>query len=151
MPTKPTTINSFKGEYFFLSNFYLHSVDYGGATYPSTEHAFQAAKSTDFDIRERIRLAPTPGAAKKLGKPPAKGGIVVLRAEWDKIRVGVMRRIVQRKFEDRHLSQLLLATDDAELVEGNWWNDRFWGVCRGEGENQLGRILMEIRDQLRSD
>jgi predicted NAD-dependent protein-ADP-ribosyltransferase YbiA (DUF1768 family) len=60
-----------------------------------------------------------------------------------------MEELVRRKFADPELAEKLLATGDEELVEGNTWNDRFWGVCRGEGRNELGKILMRVRAELR--
>lgn len=145
-------ISSFKDKYDFLSNFYLHPVRWQGVEYPSNEHAFQAAKTLDLKVRERIRNAGTPGRAKKLGGPLAKGGIVILRNGWENSRLFVMLTLVRRKFEDPHLADLLLATGDAELVEGNWWGDTFWGVCgKAGGKNHLGKILMQVRDEIRRE
>src|SRR5919199_3797753 len=130
--------------YFFLSNFAESPVDFEGAVYPTVEHAFAAAKTLDPAERELIRLAPRPGDAKRLGRQ------VVLRPGWDDLRVEVMRRLLARKFAPgTELAARLLATGDARLVEGNTWGDRFWGVCRGQGWNQLGQLLMERREQLR--
>ncbi len=64
--------------------------------------------------------------------------------------VAVTRRPIECRLSDNDLAQRLLATGDAELVEGNNWGDRFWGICRGEGRNELGKILMKVRDELRS-
>jgi len=60
-----------------------------------------------------------------------------------------MLDLVRKKFENPLLRAMLLATEDAVLVEGNTWNDTFWGVCRGRGENWLGRILMQVREECR--
>lgn len=49
------------------------------------------------------------------------------------------------------MSETIDSTGDVELVEGNWWGDRFWGVCDGVGENRLGRCLMEVRKELRGE
>lgn len=59
-----------------------------------------------------------------------------------------MRDLLDLKFADPALAALLLATGDADLVEGNDWGDRFWGVCDGAGANMLGRLLMELRTRL---
>lgn len=120
-----------------------------GATYPSVEHAFQAAKSRDPDYRERVRRATSPGAAKHFGKRVSREG--GLRPDWDEIRVEVMRGLVRQKFTRYPvLRARLLATGERELVEVNYWHDRFWGENPvGTGENWLGRILMEIRKELR--
>ena len=106
----------------------LSPVDFEGEVYPTVEHAFAAAKTLDPTEREVIRLAPRPGDAKRLGRQ------VALRSGWDDLRVGVMRGLLARKFAPAtDLAARLLATGDAQLVEGNTWGDRFWGVCRGQG------------------
>ena len=72
--------------------------------------------------------------------------MVHIRGDWDKVKVATMHVLVWQKFVDHmDLLEKLLATDNAELIEGNQWGDRFWGVCREQGENHLGRILMEVR------
>ena len=59
-----------------------------------------------------------------------------------------MKFALRCKFQVPELREKLLATGDEELIEGNWWNDKFWGVCKGEGCNMLGLILMEVRDYI---
>lgn len=134
-------IDSFKGEYEFLSNFYPATVSYEGTVYPSVEHAFQAAKTLDPQMRLKIRLSNAAGA-KKLGRQ------LDLRSDWETIKVDVMRELLKAKFSDPELRAKLKATGKEPLVEGNWWGDTFWGVCRDRGENHLGVLLMEIRDSL---
>lgn len=134
-----TPIESFSGRYRFLSNFYPCEMDVAGVRYPTLEHAFQAEKTTNMTEREIIRSARTPGQAKALGRR------VTLRENWNEIRVDVMRELLTIKFSDKVLRADLLDTEDAELVEGNTWGDVFWGVCKGRGENMLGKLLMEIR------
>ena len=138
-------INSFKGNYAFLSNFYPCEINFDGDVYPSVEHAYQASKTTVYSERKNIRLAGGAGIAKQRGKS------VTLRREWDDptFRIETMRSFLQEKFSDPTLVKILLNTGDEELVEGNWWGDKFWGVCRGKGENHLGKLLMEIRNDLR--
>jgi ribA/ribD-fused uncharacterized protein len=138
-------IDRFAGLFRFLSNFYPALVVLDGVVYPSVEHAYQAAKSTNGAVREHIRIAPTPAVAKRYGRE------VLLRPDWESVKIQYMKHLVWQKFSTHELlGTLLLATGDAELVEGNTWNDRFWGVCRGVGENWLGRILMDVRVVLRS-
>jgi ribA/ribD-fused uncharacterized protein len=73
-----------------------------------------------------------------------------MRDDWDDVKLGIMRDLVSRKFkQNKDLRLMLEATGDQELVEGNTWNDTFWGVCNGEGCNWLGKILMEVRDGTR--
>lgn len=135
-----TEIGSFTGPNRFLSNFYPAEIDLDGVVYATLEHAFQARKTMDPDERAKIHAAKTPGEAKRLGRR------VTLVSDWEKIKIGIMRMLVSQKFiKHRVLRADLMATGDAPLVEGNTWGDTFWGVCRGKGQNWLGRILMEIR------
>lgn len=142
---KPTRIDSFSGEYRFLSNFWPAEVEFEGQRYPSVEHAYQAAKTLDPVERRRIATQATPSAAKRAGRA------LVLRDDWLEVKLDVMESCVRDKFT-RHaeLRRRLLETGDAELVEGNTWGDRYWGVFEGQGENHLGKILMKIRGELRA-
>lgn len=136
-------INSFEGEYAFLSNFYEHPISNGVITFPTNEHYFQAMKTLEDDERLAIAKAATPGQAKRMGRK------VKLRADWESIKLDVMETAVRIKFTDPELAAKLIATGDEELVEGNWWNDTFWGVCNGVGENHLGKILMKVRADIK--
>ncbi len=137
------TIDSFAGEYNFLSNFYPNSIKLVGAgTFPSVEHAFQAMKTRDKNEIEEIRRAFTPGRAKKLGRE------ATMRADWELIKDDVMLHCLRIKFNDVRLAERLRQTEDAQLVEGNSWGDVYWGVCRGIGQNKLGQLLMQVRSEI---
>lgn len=140
----PVVIDKFDGTAFgFLSNFYPAEVEYEGMMYPTSEHAYQAAKTLDIYQRHNVAMQKTPALAKRYGKA------VSMRPDWDDVKLDVMEDILYDKF-CRHpkLTEMLLATEDAELVEGNTWGDKFWGVCDGEGENHLGKLLMSVRECL---
>lgn len=138
-------IDSFRGEYFFLSNFYEAPVTYDGLTYQSNEAAFQAQKCTDPKERELFTTL-NPSEAKRAGRS------VQLRKDWEQIKVSVMADIVKAKFEQNSdLAQKLLATGDAYLEEGNDWGDRIWGTVNGQGANCLGNILMDTREQMNKE
>jgi ribA/ribD-fused uncharacterized protein len=144
-------INDFHGEYFFLSNFSESPLYYNGKLWPTVEHAFQAAK-VDEDTANKILVAPTPGAAKRLGRT----GTLIFK-DWDVRRYNVMKQCLLRKFlTDEALLNKLMATGDAELIEGNTWHDNAWGDCSCEkcknkpGANMLGKLLMEIREKARN-
>lgn len=138
-------IDRFWGDYRFLSNFWPASVYLEGDWYPSVEHAYQAAKFTDKAVRLEIKNAKKPGEAKKLGNLGYP-----LRSDWDLVRIQYMRNLVWQKFSlHQNLQDRLLATGEAELIEGNTWHDTFWGVCNGVGQNWLGKILMEVRVELK--
>lgn len=77
------------------------------------------------------------------------GRTITLRPGWENMKVRTMLELLELKFEPgTSLANRLLATGDEDLVEGNHWNDTFWGVCRGKGENWLGKSLMTVRTQL---
>lgn len=137
-------IREFRGDYFFLSNFYEAPVTFQGLTYGSNEAAFQAQKCLDLTERAEF-TALRPSDAKRRGRR------VCLRPDWETVKVELMEQIVRAKFtQNEDLKAMLLATGDALLEEGNNWNDTFWGVHKsnGRGQNHLGRILMKIRAEL---
>jgi len=155
----PTEIRGFFEEWRFLSNFHLSHVTLDGEGYDSVEHAYQAAKTLNLKEREKFRYAGVePRHAKKTG------GALKLRPDWEEVKIAVMRDLLMQKFYPTVLRRKLLCTFKAELVEANWWHDCWWGVCCGEvelggtvrkckhsphdpfGENNLGKLLMEVRD-----
>lgn len=142
-------IGSFSGEYEFLSNFHKVDVEYEGIIYPTTEHAFQAAKTMDMGERKRIAALKTPGESKRAGRR------VTLRKDWESVKDGIMYDILVKKFSNEDLKKQLLATGDEELVEGTTWHDNYWGNCTCDkcknivGRNQLGKTLMRVRDELK--
>jgi ribA/ribD-fused uncharacterized protein len=141
-------IVGFQGGYRFLSNFWPVEA-FGGSL--TVEHLYQAAKCAVDDEARYVIGAPTPGEAKRRGRRAS------VRPDWDVVKYVVMRSLVTAKFTGSYqLGQRLVATGDAQLVEGNAWHDNFWGRCtcdrcvRAEiiGQNRLGEILMEARAQL---
>jgi ribA/ribD-fused uncharacterized protein len=133
-------ITSFTGDYKFLSNFFYAQIEYGNHTWLTSEHLYQAMKSPDPEDWEKISKCMTPGAAKRMGKT------INIRPDWEEMRQPVMYAIVALKFNSHPmLVKRLIDTGDAELIEGNTWGDTYWGVCKGVGENHLGKILMNLR------
>lgn len=149
----------FDGEYAFLSNFYnspieFMTVDGKKMIAPTVEHAFQAEKAMFGAEQEAILKADTPGRAKRLGRH------VLLRPDWEDVKDQVMEEFVSRKFQISELRDKLLATGNANLVEGNTWHDNYWGICTCpkcinspvvDGKNKLGTILMKVRDTIREE
>lgn len=139
-------IAEFTGEYRFLSNFYPAIVIMDGEPYPSIENAYQAAKTLDPELRKPFREDITAAKAKKMGQK------LELRADWEEVKLGIMKELVMDKFGHFGLQEKLLATGNVTLIEGNNWHDRFFGVCSCErcknrgGKNHLGQILMEVRE-----
>lgn len=137
-------IKGFSGDYRWLSNFVNVRITFDGMSYPSVEHAFVAAKTLDKKRRILIGMAASSAEAKRMGKN------VALREDWESVKESLMLEFLIQKFSTPKFSELLLATGDAYIEETNHWNDTYWGVCRGEGENRLGKMIMMIRDDLRS-
>ena len=146
-------IDKFEGRWRFLSNFHPCEVEHQGIVYPSVEHYYVAMKCnneqqlsgrhyTIGDFREMIARTPSAAVVKSVG---AK---IKLRKDWSEKKLDFMLYGVREKFKDPALRELLLSTEDAVLIEGNDWNDKFWGVCRGKGLNHLGRILMKVRKEI---
>ena len=137
-------ITSFSGRNRFLSNFYEADVVLDGVGFPTVEHAYQAAKTENFKLRMRIRRVEKPAHAKAMGRD------LKLLPDWDtKLKIPVMRDLLMQKFSRKPLSLWLAATGGRELIEGNTWGDTFWGECPlGNGENNLGILLMEVREEM---
>lgn len=141
----PFPILGFGGMHRFLSNFWPATVDLNGTTYATVEHAYQTAKTFDEGWRLKIRHAKRPGKAKRIG------GKAPLRPDWDEVKVMVMMDLLRQKFARDDMRTALLRTGTRRIEETNTWNDTFWGVCDGVGENHMGRLLMQVRDELRVD
>jgi len=141
-------IREFRGPYRFLSNFWLCEIKVlDDEIYPSTEHAYQALKFEDKNIR-KLFMDKTlfPGNAKKLGRKY----LMFKSNNWDLVKLDVMYGLNLKKFSEHpNLKELLLDTGDQELVEGNNWGDTYWGAVNGAGENHLGKILMRVRNDIR--
>lgn len=153
-------ISKFDGRYSFLSNFYPCLIEYQGIYYKSVEAYYVAMKIKDdqiidgkfmpwIDIREYISKISNPGEVKRLGRK------LQVRRDWETIRLSVMNYGVKQKFKNEALQEMLLSTRDEELIEGNSWHDNFFGSCQCSkcgnlGDNNLGKILMTIRDGYKS-
>lgn len=164
-------IDSFQGT--FLSNFASARIVHDGKTFQSVEHAYQYSKfeshtfqhlpvnvlaeineildSTEHYSAENVASIFTsdssPGVVKKISEILRKYGFV--RDNWDEMRVDILTGLLLKKFEIPEMSEALRATgENTYLVEGNTWNDTFWGVCDGRGRNLLGLILMNIRKKI---
>jgi len=138
------TIEQFRDEYSWLSNFSPCDIIYEGISYPSTEHFYVGMKTTDILLREEISKLETPGKAKRFGRK------IDVRDDWDDIKISTMRYALDQKFSKDPYKTLLIETGDMEIQEGNFWQDKFWGVDfeTKEGKNILGKMIMKIRDSL---
>jgi ribA/ribD-fused uncharacterized protein len=133
-------------KYGEFSNFAAYPITLDGERWPTSEHYFQAQKFEDNAYRQKVRNAKSPMLAARLGRDRKEK----LRRDWDSARVQVMRAAVMAKFtQHEDLRALLLSTGNAKLVE-HTENDDYWGDGGdGSGKNMLGRILMQVREELR--
>ena len=143
-------IDKFDGEFAFLSNFHPSMITDGNEWFPTVEHYFQAAKTETMEEYKAIAAALTPGEAKRLGRH------IKLRSDWEEVKDQVMLDALRKKFAILKLREKLLATGDEELVEGTTWHDNVWGNCTCDqckdipGQNRLGKMLMQVREEIRS-
>lgn len=141
-------IKEFRDQYFFLSNFYTHEFTYDGRTYQNAEAAFQSMKAPKSDRGKYSNVQPN--VAKRMGRKEN------LPQDWATRSEDVMLEIVRTKFSDPMMAKRLLDTGTQALIEGNNWHDNKWGDCtcpkcrNNPGSNKLGMILMQIRDELKS-
>lgn len=143
-------IQEFRGVHRFLSNFFPCNIEYAGLKFGSVEHAYQYAKfELNPTVREKILKCITPGDAKRASRLYSSA----IRKDWNSVKLQIMEQLLREKFSDKnlHLKISLIQTGDEEIVEGNKWGDTFWGVDMriGKGENNLGKLLMEIREEIK--
>lgn len=137
-------IKGFFGDFRWLSNFWPVQVEMDWDVYSSVEHAYQAAKTTNLDVRRHLATL-TVGQVKRAA-PFGK----LLRPDWELVKVQIMDDLLRQKFSQQPFMGKLLATGNCLIEETNPWKDTFWGVCNGEGKNILGKLIMAIRDDLRN-
>jgi hypothetical protein len=145
---KLKVIDEFKNYYEMFSNFYPVLIYYAERNFPSVEHAFVASKSDDPMVWYKVSQIPEDqaGKAKRFGKK------IKLRKNWDIIKLSYMKRFLMQKFSYQRFKELLLSTGDTILIEGNYWHDNYWGDCYCPkcvniiGQNQLGKMLMKVRN-----
>lgn len=147
-------IEGFRGEYKFLSNFHMVDIEVDGIVYKSVEHYYVCSKFIDdqmidniwYDKNmfiEYINSIDLPGKVKRIGSK------IKVRSDWNKVKLDIMYKGLVAKYNVPELKKLLLDTKNQEIIEVNNWNDRYWGVCDGVGKNKLGKMLMDIRSELR--
>lgn len=140
-------ITEFQKEYRWLSNFWFfdNNMVYGELTFPTNEHFYVAMKTLDQDKRQEVSNHSLKGLKKF-------GNTLTLREDWDEVKLQVMEYGLRYKFSEANpeLRENLIATEGLQIQEGNRWGDKFWGVClkTGEGENNLGKLLMKIRKEI---
>lgn len=125
----------------WLRNDYITDITIGGITYPTAEHAYQASKTNNREVKQKIAAADIT-EARRLGKS------IDLDGFWDDYKYSKMLFIIRQKFmqNDTLADRLMkLGNDDIEAD----MRDEFWGTGRSNfGENNLGNILAAVRDEI---
>jgi len=138
------TIMEMRGTTKWLSNYEICPVEHEGILYNSSEAAYQATKTLDLELRKTF-VNMTPKEAR------VNGGKLKLRPDWEAIKYSVMYLVVLDKFKrNRYLQEKLINTGSVHLEEGNHHGDKYWGTVDGEGLNNLGIILMDVREILQN-
>ena len=132
-------------EYGEFSNFAKYPIQLKGQLWPTTEHYFQAQKFEGLGYEDEIRGAKSAREAADLWRSKR----YPLRGDWEEVKDSVMYDAVMAKFTQyEELKELLLSTGDAILIE-HTKVDSYWADGGdGSGKNMLGKILMDVRDEL---
>lgn len=141
----------YEQDFYVLSNFSAFALQWRGFRFDTSEAAYHYEKFVDGGVRaeavaRNILNAPSAHVAFKMAERHKD----LRRPDWDSVKVGFMREILRAKAEQHeYVRRKLLATGDRELIEDSWRDD-FWGWgANKNGQNQLGRLWMEVRDELR--
>jgi hypothetical protein len=138
-------IIEFKDDYKWLSNFEPVKIIYNELEFPSVEHAYQSAKGDDEEwIKFCSNVNNKAGYVKQMSKT------IKLDKNWSKDKIKIMKLLLKQKFNKEPFKTKLLETGNEYIQEGNTWNDVFWGVDlnTNNGKNNLGKLIMDIRNEL---
>jgi ribA/ribD-fused uncharacterized protein len=142
-------IDSFTGYFEFLHNNFLTPVYFEGFLYPSVTHAYHAARSSDENTRKAILNADSFHTVAKIARR------IEDPQNWQMERTKIMERLVRDKFRrSKELQEKLKATENRELImsyEDETSGNLFWGMVKEKGQNQLGRILMKVREDINNN
>lgn len=141
-------INSFRGYHAWLSNMYDCEIEFMGHKFKSVENAYMFAKRpNDLEWLNKC-LNLSPGDIKKASR------LITVREDWEVVKLSIMYELLKKKFTQEPFRTDLLNTRGENIVEGNRWNDTFWGVDiksnPNVGENWLGRLIMDIRTKIKN-
>lgn len=132
---------------FIFSNFQTVKILHDDILYPSVEHYFQAQKTDNIQQKLRISQLQLPSQAKRIGRS------LILRKDWNSVKLSVMKLGLQKKFSQEPFRSLLL-NFEGDIIEYNYWHDNYWGSCLCSScsaipaLNKLGKLLMEIKNEL---
>ena len=136
----------YEHDFYIFSNFSAFTLEWKGKLWPTSEQAYQAEKFDDEEMKETIRTASSAHEAYKY----AESNKNKRRDDWDNIKLSVMKEILREKVNQHpYVKKKLLDSGDKELIEDSW-RDSYWGWGPNkDGENHLGKLWMEIREEVR--
>ena len=134
----------YENEFYVFSNFSSFAIEWKGKLYMTSEHVFHSEKFEDPDLKEKIRTARSAHDALKI----AEANKDKHRSDWDAVELKAMKEILRAKVEQHpYVKKKLLESGDKELIEDSW-RDSYWGWGPNkDGENHLGKLWMEVRDE----
>jgi len=136
----------YENEFYVFSNYSSFAIDWKGKLYPTSEHVYHSEKFEEEKMKELIRNARSAHDSQKL----AEANVDKYRKDWDKVRLKIMKEILLVKvIQHPYVKKKLLQSENKELIEDSW-RDSFWGWGPNrDGENHLGKLWMEIRNEFR--
>jgi len=136
----------YENEFYVFSNYSSFAIEWKGKIYPTSEHVYHSEKFDDERMKEQIRTARSAHVSQKL----AEANIDKYRKDWKDVRLGIMKEILREKVKQHpYVMKKLLESGNKELVEDSW-RDSFWGWGENKnGENQLGKLWMEVREEFK--
>ncbi|MCA9390377.1 NADAR family protein [candidate division WWE3 bacterium] len=134
-------------EYFEFANYYPAPILLDGTIWSTVEHYFQAQKTNIPEWKEKIRSAENPDEAKKIGWEVPDYNDEYWLAHRDEV---MSKAVIAKIGQHPHIRELLISTGSQTLIEDSP-NDTYWGMVQGHGENRMGKLLMKIRETIRSE
>lgn len=137
----------YEHEFYVFSNFSSFQLEWKGEVWMTSEHAYHSEKFEDPEILNQLRRTRSAHDAMKL----AYANRDKYRSNWDEIKLNVMKDILRAKVAQHpYVKKKLLETGGKELIEDSW-RDSYWGWGPNkDGENHMGKLWMEIRDEVRA-
>lgn len=137
----------YEGKYYSFSNFSSHEVIFLGKRYKTAEHCYQSQKFTDAGIKAEIESTPSSFLAKKVSHSHDDKK----RKDWENVKMDIMKQIITEKVKQyEEIKELLLETGDTEIIDNTPF-DYYWAIGEdGTGKNMIGKILMDIRKEIKS-
>lgn len=134
----------YEHEFYVFSNYSSFMLEWKGKLYPTSEHAYHSEKFEDESMKEQLRNTRSAHDSQVF----ANKNTDKRRKDWDDVKLGIMKEILKAKVSQHpYVMKKLIESGNKELIEDSW-RDAFWGWGPNrDGENHLGKLWMEIRDE----